>query len=52
MSSYRSQGCLAVISKWVLGNMEEPEEFIIQTITELDQNMENFLETKKEDGKK
>ena len=35
---YRSQGCLAIIAKWVNEGFEEPKDFIIKTITELDKN--------------
>ena len=42
MSRYRTQGCLAVISMWVEGGFAEPKEFIVETITELDNSIEGI----------
>ena len=39
ISCYRAQGCLAVISKWVQGGFEEPQEFIARNIAALDSNI-------------
>ena len=39
---YRAQGCLAVISMWVEGGFAEPKEFIVETITELDNGIEGI----------
>ncbi len=36
---YRAQGCLAVISRWVLSDFKEDREFIIKTISRLDENL-------------
>ena len=41
MSCYRSQGFLSVISKWALGNYQEPEERIIKIVSRLDQTVED-----------
>ena len=38
----RAQGCLAVISMWVEGGFAEPKEFIVETITELDNGIEGI----------
>ena len=43
MSRYRAQGCLAVISMWVEGGFAEPKEFIVETITELDNGIEDLF---------
>ena len=44
ISRYRAQGCgcLAVISMWVEGGFAEPKEFIVETITELDNSIEGI----------
>ena len=42
-SCYRTQGCFAVIEKWVLGGLSEPKEFIIKTVSELDSNTEKLI---------
>ena len=46
MSCYRAQGCLAVISKWVMEDFKEPDEFIVKTISQLDLNTEKLFEAK------
>ena len=35
-SCYRTQGCLAILSKWVQGDFREAQDFIIQMISDLD----------------
>ena len=40
---YRAQGCIAVISKWVLGNFAESSDFIVRIISELDGNTEKLI---------
>lgn len=40
---YRTQGCIAVISKWVLGGFTDSKEFIVKTLSELDLNTERFI---------
>lgn len=48
MSCYRAQGCLAVLSKWVLEQFAEPQEFIVKMISQLDSNIETlFSETER-----
>ena len=47
MSCYRAQGCLAIISKWVLGGFTEPNDFIIKTISQLDRNTEDLISAAK-----
>jgi AcrR family transcriptional regulator len=41
ISCYRAQGCLAVISKWVLEDFREPNDFIIKAISSLDSSLES-----------
>ena len=40
---YRSQGCAAVIGKWVQGGFAEPKDFIVKTLSELDLNTEKLI---------
>ena len=40
---YRTQGCIAVVSKWVLGGFTDSKEFIVKTLSELDLNTERFI---------
>ena len=40
---YRSQGCIAVIAKWVSDAYTEPKEFIVNLISELDMNTEKII---------
>lgn len=40
---YRAQGCIAVISKWVLSDFGESEDFIVGIISELDRNTERLI---------
>lgn len=47
MSCYRAQGCLAVISKWVLEDFKESDEFIVKTISQLDLNTEKLISAAK-----
>ena len=42
-SRYRAQGCLAVLSMWVEGGFIEPKKFIVETITELDNSIEDLF---------
>ncbi|MBQ9383396.1 MAG: TetR/AcrR family transcriptional regulator [Ruminiclostridium sp.] len=39
---YRAQGCIAVISKWVMGGYKDPKDFIVKTLSELDTNTEQL----------
>ncbi len=40
---YRSQGCVAVISRWVQGGFAEPKDLIVKILTELDLNTEKLI---------
>ena len=40
---YRSQGCIAVIAKWVNDGFKESKDFVVSTISELDSNTEKFI---------
>ena len=42
-SCYRSQGCIAVIEKWVLNDFSEPKEVIIEIVSELDENTKKLI---------
>ena len=39
---YRAQGCIAVISKWVMSGYKESKSFIVKTLSELDTNTEQL----------
>ena len=43
LSCYRTQGCIAIIEKWVAGGLSEPKEFIIKTVSVLDDNTEKLI---------
>ncbi len=45
-TSYRSQGCIAVLAKWVTGGFAEPKEQIVRIISELDRNTEKLINPK------
>ncbi|MBR1663044.1 MAG: TetR/AcrR family transcriptional regulator [Ruminococcus sp.] len=40
---YRSQGCIAVLEKWVRGDFSEPKDLIIKTVSGLDLNTEDYI---------
>ena len=42
-SCYRSQGCIAVIERWVLNDFSEPKELIIEIVSELDENTKKLI---------
>ncbi len=44
---YHAQGCLSVISRWVLNDFQEPEDFIIRSLTALDSHMQTLFESAK-----
>lgn len=48
---YRSQGCIAIISHWVMSDFAEPQDFIVSTVSELDDNTKKVIASKPE-GKK
>ena len=39
---YRAQGCIAVISKWVMNGYKDPKDFLVKTLSELDTNTEQL----------
>lgn len=43
---YRSQGCLAVIERWVCRGFSESKELIFSTLSGLDSNTERFIASK------
>ena len=43
---YRAQGCIAVLSKWVINGFAEPKDFIVKTLSELDVNTGKFITSK------
>ena len=42
-AAYWACGCMAVIEKWVQKDFDQPKDFIIQTILELDAQIERFI---------
>ena len=36
---YRAQGCVAVLARWVMGGFNEPVDFVVKTLSELDVNI-------------
>ena len=42
-SCYRTQGCIAIIEKWVRNGLAEPKEFVIRMLTDLDRNTEKLI---------
>ncbi len=44
---FHSNGCLALIAKWVLSDYAEPKEFIVKTISALDDNTVKFMQNRK-----
>ena len=40
---YRSQGCIAILTKWVEDDLDQPREFILKTLSELDSNTEKIM---------
>ncbi|MBQ6380925.1 MAG: TetR/AcrR family transcriptional regulator [Clostridia bacterium] len=43
ISAFWSNGCVAVIEKWVLGDLAQPKAFILKTLSELDEHMESYV---------
>lgn len=39
---YRSQGCVAVLEKWVTDGFSEPKEFIVKTLSGLDTSIDKL----------
>ena len=42
-TSYRAQGCIAVLSRWIFEGNDQPTEFIIKVLSELDANTEKIM---------
>jgi AcrR family transcriptional regulator len=40
---YRSQGCIAILTKWVEDGLVQPKDFIVKTLSELDSNTEKIM---------
>ncbi|MBR6872708.1 MAG: TetR/AcrR family transcriptional regulator C-terminal domain-containing protein [Ruminococcus sp.] len=40
---YRSHGCLAVLERWVRGDFSEPKAFVLEALSGLDRNTEDYL---------
>ena len=43
LSAYFSSGYLAVIEKWVHKDFAQPKDFIIETLSDLDEHMDKFM---------
>ena len=43
-TSYRAQGCIAVLSRWIFEGNDQPKEFIIKVLSELDANTEKIMQ--------
>ena len=44
LCSYRAQGCLAVIARWVMGGYVDPQDLIGKTLSALDGSTERLFE--------
>ena len=42
-TSYRSQGCIAILSRWIEDGKSQPKEFIIKVLSELDLSVEKVM---------
>ena len=42
-TSYRAQGCIAVLSRWIFEGNDQTKEFIIKVLSELDANTEKIM---------
>ena len=42
-TSYRSQGCIAILSRWVEEGQNQPKDFIVQVLSELDSSVEKVM---------
>ena len=40
---YRAEGCMAILCKWAEDGFRQPEDFIIQVISELDDNTQRII---------
>lgn len=43
---YRSQGCIAVIRNWIMDGFVEPREYIVKSLSQLDENTERYFSEK------
>lgn len=46
LSAFWSSGCVAVVEKWVQNDYAQSRDFVIKTISELDNNMEKLISAK------
>lgn len=44
LSAFWSNGCLAVLEKWVFSDFAEPKDFILRTLSQLDEYLEQYIE--------
>ena len=42
-TSYRSQGCIAILSRWVEEGSVQPKDFIVRVLAELDSSVEKVM---------
>lgn len=42
-TNYRSQGCIAVLSKWIDSGADQPKDFVVKVLSELDQSVERVM---------
>ena len=43
LSAYWSNGCVAILEKWVQKDFSESKDYIIKTISQLDEHMEKYI---------
>lgn len=41
--TYQADGCIAVLEKWVCENFNQPKDFIIKTITDLNSHTDEYI---------
>ncbi len=41
--SYQASGCISVFEKWVRDNFDQPKDFIIKTITDLNKHIDDYI---------
>ena len=44
-TSYRAQGCIAVLSRWIFEGGDQSKDFIIKVLSELDANTEKIMKS-------
>ena len=42
-TSYRSQGCIAILSRWIEEGTAQPKDFIVRVLAELDSSVEKVM---------